>query len=87
MKHGELKLVHQENVRASPKEDGVLMWITVLSKYIKIRHPRTKNISNSGDGYMEKKTCVECGTYIPSYRKFLCDDCYSKMLSDKLDKE
>lgn len=36
---------------------------------------------------MEKKKCVECGMYIPPYRKFLCDDCYSKMLSDKLDKE
>lgn len=31
--------------------------------------------------------CVECGSHVPPYQKFLCEDCWKIALNEKLKEE
>ncbi|CRK80333.1 hypothetical protein [Neobacillus massiliamazoniensis] len=30
------------------------------------------------------KKCVECGSYVPPYQNFFCEECWEKALNEKL---
>jgi DNA-directed RNA polymerase subunit RPC12/RpoP len=36
---------------------------------------------------MGMNKCVECGDHVPSYQKYLCEECWKQALNEKLREE
>jgi hypothetical protein len=33
------------------------------------------------------KNCIECGSHVPAYQKFYCEECWAKALNEKLNED
>ena len=53
------------------------------SFFVLFWYHRIKN-SFEKDGKVAKKTCVECGSHVPIYQNFMCEDCWRDALNEKM---